>query len=561
MFYLAVENSKNEKLVLSNNPDYQISQIDGLASLGATINTGVITGFDGGVFNSSKTNMRNLGIYLAIQNDVELNRIKLYKYFNIKQWIKLYYKNENRNVFIEGYVEDINIDLFENNQMAQIIILCPQPYFQSVDDIIVSFSNIIPHFEFPFAIDLEIKYFISDPTVLPLEKLKENLLSQTSYLETSTKYPSNFGVTAGNFDGAGISWGAIQYNFGQTVENNTLSPIWIDLINNHPAVCAACFSNQSDYTWWKNLILANVYANLKSFGTNITDPTNSHKVIEPWNTNFTKLGMTPEAIQRQIQAAEWYYTTAVSWKNEFGLWSRRGLSLCYDIAVQSGSISQGTKDLIKADFLGINSDGKTKEQIETEKLIIIANRRSDAVTGEFQTSYRERKLAIANGYGSVYGGTLYLDTVEYDMVLAPAFESDKGWEAIGIPFSTVLENVVGSVPNGGDVDSGLIITIYASDNILNPAVYKADTGEGFTLNAQGGFQMLAGDKVTINTNKGSKQVTLLRNSVKSNVINYMSKNSVWLQLHRGDNKFTYNADSGVNDMIVEITYTNKFVGV
>ncbi|MDM5223528.1 hypothetical protein QUF86_22900 [Peribacillus sp. NJ11] len=84
--------------------------------------------------------------------------------------------------------------------------------------------------------------------------------------------------------------GALQFNFGLTAPKNTLSPVWQDLINKHPTVTRGAFSKQADYDYWRNLILANVYADLKTFGKKITDPTNKHRVIEPWKTNFMNLG-------------------------------------------------------------------------------------------------------------------------------------------------------------------------------------------------------------------------------------------------------------------------------
>ncbi|MED0962363.1 peptidoglycan-binding protein [Bacillus cereus] len=260
-------------------------------------------------------------------------------------------------------------------------------------------------------------------TVLPLATLRRKMLALTSYYETSTSEPDNFGVTAGNFDGAGLSWGALQFNFGLIELNNTLSPIWRDLINNHPAVARGAFTNQADYDFWQNLILGNVYEDLKTFGKKITDPTNKHKVIEPWKTYFMNLGRAQETQDRQVQSAEGYYDLAEIWKNELGLWSRRGYALLFDIAVQSGEIDQATLDLIKADFQKF-SPILSREQLETEKMRIIANHRADAVSSRWQASYRERKLAIANGSGYVYGGDLFMDTSKYDMVLEPAFESD-----------------------------------------------------------------------------------------------------------------------------------------
>lgn len=251
------------------------------------------------------------------------------------------------------------------------------------------------------------------------EDLKRNALALTSLYETSTDYPYNFGVTAGNFDGAGLSHGAIQFNFG----SGTLQPIWRDLINQHPDVVKSALSNKWDYDYFADLILNKTKADQVAFGDRITDQTNKHKVVEPWNTYFRNLGITQESINRQMVAAEWYYGETIKWFNEFNLFSRRGYALLFDIAVQSGGISQAVKDLIFADFAAINTTGKTKEQIETEKMIIIANRRADAVSSEWRESYRQRKLSIANGSGWVYGGTLFMDTTKYQMTLEPAFSS------------------------------------------------------------------------------------------------------------------------------------------
>lgn len=107
----------------------------------------------------------------------------------------------------------------------------------------------------------------------------------------------------------------------------------------------------------------------------------------------------------------------------WGLWSRRGYALLFDIAVQSGSIVEVTKNLIKADFQEL-SPILSRHQLETAKMRIIANRRADAVPSEWQTSYRECKLAIVNGSGYIYAGTLFMDTSKYVMVLEPAFASD-----------------------------------------------------------------------------------------------------------------------------------------
>lgn len=152
MYVCKIENTKHNILTLTQNEsDFQVVSIDGLYPPQAQINRSNVAGMDGSKFNSSKLNERAIVITLKICGDIEANRIKLYSYFNTKQWCKFYYKNETRDVYIEGWTETHNVPQFTNNEIAQITILCPNPYFKSIDEIIDDVSKIVEKFEFPFS--------------------------------------------------------------------------------------------------------------------------------------------------------------------------------------------------------------------------------------------------------------------------------------------------------------------------------------------------------------------------------------------------------------------------
>lgn len=153
MFTLIVENENHETLELTNNDAYDVFKIDGLNPPTAGISTTEVVGLDGAIFNSSRVQQRNLVIYLNIKAPIEEHRQRLYRFFRVKHKCKIYFKNANRDVFIEGYVESFENDLFGNLQQPQISILCPEPFFKAIDDIIVEFSNTLALFEFPFAIE------------------------------------------------------------------------------------------------------------------------------------------------------------------------------------------------------------------------------------------------------------------------------------------------------------------------------------------------------------------------------------------------------------------------
>ena len=92
----------------------------------------------------------------------------MYKYFKNKEWCKIYYKTESRNVFVEGYVQTFEAPQFTQKQVAQIAILCPDPYFKDLDEIVTSISKVIKRFTFPFAINIDEPIPFSD---LDIEKV------------------------------------------------------------------------------------------------------------------------------------------------------------------------------------------------------------------------------------------------------------------------------------------------------------------------------------------------------------------------------------------------------
>ncbi len=154
MFSCRIENYTNDILTLTQNEDnFQLLSIEGLNPPNAQINTSAIAGMDGARFNSSKLNARNIVIYIKLRGNIEENRLRLYSFFVAKEWCRFYYKNGRMDIFVEGYVETIECDIFTNNEVMQISILCPDPYLKSVQEILDDISKTVKLFEFPFAIE------------------------------------------------------------------------------------------------------------------------------------------------------------------------------------------------------------------------------------------------------------------------------------------------------------------------------------------------------------------------------------------------------------------------
>ena len=156
MFILKVENAKGSVIELTNNEEnYQVTDISGLNPPNANINTSNYANGDGSAFNSSKITDREIVITVYINGDISRNRLTLYKHFRNKEWCKIYYTDDSRDVFIEGYVQAFEVPRFVKKEVAQISIICPNPYFKDVETIIKSISKIIKRFTFPFSINID----------------------------------------------------------------------------------------------------------------------------------------------------------------------------------------------------------------------------------------------------------------------------------------------------------------------------------------------------------------------------------------------------------------------
>lgn len=152
---LIIENKYNEKLELTNNSNYAVTDISGLNPAPANINVSKLAMSDGSILNSTSVKERNIVITIYIMKEIEKNRIALYKFFRPKQYVKLYYSNDTRDVFIEGYIETFEGTLFTKSEKFQISIICPSPFFSSVNETSTILTNVDSEFSFPFSIPNE----------------------------------------------------------------------------------------------------------------------------------------------------------------------------------------------------------------------------------------------------------------------------------------------------------------------------------------------------------------------------------------------------------------------
>lgn len=153
---ITVTNHRGESLKIDlRNPweaGLAVMQIDGLHPPQASISSTDLSTKDGSVFNSARIATRNIVIRFKILDlmTVEEARHILYKYFPIKQKIRVIFDTDTRDVYADGYIETTNVEIFSNFETASVSIICTDPYLYAVQDQSTALNDIVGGFEFPF---------------------------------------------------------------------------------------------------------------------------------------------------------------------------------------------------------------------------------------------------------------------------------------------------------------------------------------------------------------------------------------------------------------------------
>jgi hypothetical protein len=123
---------------------------------------------------------------------------------------------------------------------------------------------------------------------------------------------------------------------------------------------------------------------------------------DPWKSMFAAFGSCAEVQQEQVKHVQTdYLSHAIQIANRVGFSSELGLALCFDICVQNGSITPNAMNEI--------SQKRTDTTSEAELRVIVANAVADAAQPTWREDVRTRKLAIANGKGTVHGHDYVLE--------------------------------------------------------------------------------------------------------------------------------------------------------
>lgn len=132
---------------------------------------------------------------------------------------------------------------------------------------------------------------------------------------------------------------------------------------------------------------------------------------------------------------------------------------------------------------------------------------------------------------------------------------------------TGLSQVIGGfIDAQADAEIGVTIYIHAIGPASNINIYNTETREVMKIDTVKlqkltGKGIVASDDIVINTSKGDKSITLIREGVSYNILNCLDKNTDWFTLAKGDNIFAFTADSGVTNLQFRIENKVIYEGV
>lgn len=251
---------------------------------------------------------------------------------------------------------------------------------------------------------------MASQNVTPLAQQALNLrcLALTGSFETGSLPPGCFGCIAGDFDGQGISYSALQWNLGQ----GTLQPLLSEMNTAHPDVMNRVFGD--DYAQFCK-VLSLARNQQLDWARSVQNP---QYMLDPqWKQRFRALGEFDEFQAVAVRHASQRFEAGLALCQGLGLKSQRAAALMFDIEVQNGGIGPVTRALIERDFAALLPADPDVQEVA--RMRAVAGRIADASSARWRDAVRSRKLTIADGTGIVNGAHYDL-AAQFGLTMAPS---------------------------------------------------------------------------------------------------------------------------------------------
>jgi peptidoglycan hydrolase-like protein with peptidoglycan-binding domain len=241
---------------------------------------------------------------------------------------------------------------------------------------------------------------VSDTVWPPLMRTTEPSIFERCLQVTASFEGTGFQLIEGNFDGAGLTWGII----GFTLMNGELGAIMAEINAQSPDIMAQTFGHDADFIL--KISGPESGANDKlAFANSISGPEPQYRVVEPWRTYFSDLGINRQVQRLQVQRARAKYWTDIALRDakDLGFIEELDLLLLFDVAVQDGGMRS------KGRLAAAQSQLKP-EMNAAQRRHVVAQVVADSIAGSFREDVLRRKMCIATGDGIVHGSNYSLDS-------------------------------------------------------------------------------------------------------------------------------------------------------
>jgi RHS repeat-associated protein len=197
----------------------------------------------------------------------------------------------------------------------------------------------------------------------------------------------SYSSLAGNFDGAGMSWGIIQFNFGQ----NTLGPLLTKMKDKNPSAFKNAFAEEGDYNSLTTALNGNT-TQQKNWAINMQNNSNDR-----WKSIFNNLANIPEFQGLQLEAVKQYDDNAINiiqWMRSKYPSLMEKINLSTFVALHDLAVQQGTIENAKSNIIA--SCQQSTPNTQDKFIRIVVKERGATANSLWRADCISRRLGILN---------------------------------------------------------------------------------------------------------------------------------------------------------------------
>lgn len=223
-------------------------------------------------------------------------------------------------------------------------------------------------------------------TGLEWPELFERCLQLTARLEGH-----GYQMVAGDFDGAGLTWGII----GFTLKHGEIQALVREAMLRDPGLVPNAFgSSAEELLRW---LACDDWRKLHAWAKGISTGAKKGTVEQPWRDGFRKLGQAP--LMKQLQrdrARRNYFVPAMATAVDLQLGGDLGAALAFDIQVQNGGVKTSDRKTFNSRM------ARAGHPTPLARRTLLADLVAASANARWKADVHARKSAIATGIGPVH---------------------------------------------------------------------------------------------------------------------------------------------------------------